>query len=112
MTKKEKTRVPIVIAEDVWANSQLSIARYYGGVQLGLKNYRIVNKYGIDIFELSDPSSQHYVGDNEKAINPGEPADLVQVEWIPIYKKLGRDVFLQLIKDNPDITLNKAKQLL
>lgn len=112
MTKKEKTRVPIAIAEEFWANSQLSIARYYGCAQLGLKHYRIVNKHGIDIFELSDPNSKHYVGDNEKAIKPGEPADLVQVEWIPIYRKLGRDAFLQLLKDNPNITLNKAKQLL
>ena len=81
---------PILMTEEYWANSQLSIARYYGGIAIGKIDYRIVNKEGISLFELSDPESKHYVGDDKKAIEPGEPADLVQKVWIPIYRKFER----------------------
>lgn len=102
---------PIIMTEEYWANSQFSVARYYGGASIGGKDYRIVNKYGIDIFELSDPESKHYVGEDRKAIEPGEPADLVMLEWIPIYKKLGREKFIKLIQENPNITLAQAKKI-
>lgn len=69
-----------------------------------------MNKEGISVIELSDPDNKHYVGDNNKAIEPGEPADLVQVKWIPVYRKLGRDKFIELLKNNPDITLSQAKK--
>lgn len=103
---------PIMMTEEYWANSQLSVARYYGGASIGGKDYRIVNKYGIDIFELSDPESKYYVGEDRKAIEPGEPADLVMKEWIPIYRKLGRQEFIKLLQDNPNITLAQAKKIL
>lgn len=106
------TTTPIMITEEYWANSQLSTARYYGGCTIGKIDYRIVNKHGIDIFELSDPESKHYVGDDNKAIEPGEPADLVMLEWIPIYRKLGRQEFIKLLQDNPNITLAQAKKML
>lgn len=99
------------MTEEYWANSQYSIARYYGGCTINSKNYRIVNQYGIDLFALSTPGSRYYVGDNRKAIEPGEPADLVQLEWIPIYRKIGREKFIKLLKDNPNITLKQAKTL-
>lgn len=102
----------ILMTEEYWANSQLSIARYYGGITIGKIDYRIVNKEGISLFELSDPESKHYVGDDKKAIEPGEPADLVQKAWIPIYRKLGRDKFIKLLQDNPQITLAKAKKMM
>lgn len=35
--KKEKHRIPY----DVWANSQLSIAEYYGGVEIDGKKYEL-----------------------------------------------------------------------
>ena len=35
--KVEKHRIPY----DVWANSQLSIAKYYGGCKLNNKSYRL-----------------------------------------------------------------------
>lgn len=105
------TQTPIIMTEEYWANSQFSLARYYGGCKINGKNFRIVNQYGIDIFTLSTPGSPYYVGDNRKAIEPGEPADLVQLDWIPIYKKLGREKFIKLIQDNPNITLTKAKEL-
>ena len=102
----------ILMEEEYWANSYFSIARYYGQIKIsGGISYVIVNKFGTTIFELSDPKSKYYVGDDKKAIEPGEPADLVQVEWVPIYKELGRDKFIELIKQK-DITLQAAMQLL
>lgn len=101
---------PILFTEEQWANCHLSIARYYGGARILGKDYRIVNKDGIDLFELSNPDSKHYVKEG-KAIPPGEPADLVQLEWIPLYRKMGRDKFLTMLKENPKITLQQAKQL-
>ena len=94
----------IIMTEEYWANSQFSVARYYGGITIGKKNYRIVNKQGATIFELSDPDSPYYVGDGKtKAIEPGEPADLVLEEWIPIYKKLGRDKFIECVEQGMSV---------
>jgi len=100
----------VITTEEYWANSQFSVARYCGGITIGGKrSYKIVNKQGATLFELSDPKSPYYVGDGNMAIPPGEPADLVLEEWIPIYKKLGRDKFIECIKNN--ITLKEAKEL-
>lgn len=93
---------PICMAEEYWANSYFSVARYYGGIQMNQYSYKIVNKEGITIFELSDPENEHYVGDgDEQAIKPGEPADLVREDFIPFYKKLGREAFLHVLKEHP-----------
>ena len=88
----------ILMTEEYWANTQLSIARYYGCIRFNGVEFKIVNKDGITLEQLSDPQSKHYVKDG-KAINPGEPADLVAKEWIPIYKKLGRDKLIELLKE-------------
>ncbi len=98
------------MTEEYWANSQFSIARYYGQIQVDGKLYIIVNKLGITIFELSDPESKHYVGDDAKAIPPGEPADLVLAEWIPVYKALGRDKTIELVENHT--SLEDAMQLI
>jgi hypothetical protein len=98
------------MTEEYWANSQFSVARYYGGIQINGKIYKIVNKQGATIFELSNPNSPYYVGDGDKkAIEPGEPADLVMEEWIPIYKKLGRDRFIEIVKKN--VSFKESKKL-
>ena len=89
----------ILFIEEVWANSQMSIAKYYGCLVLNGKEYKIVNKDGITVEELSNPLSEHYVGKDKYAIPPGEPADLVMKDWIPVYKKLGRDETIKLIKE-------------
>lgn len=88
---------PICMAEEYWANSQFSVARYYGGMRFNGYNYRIVNKNGVDVFELSAK-----MGDkNGKVIPDGEPCDLVMVEFIPLYRKVGRDEFIRLLKIAP-----------
>ena len=100
----------IIMTEEYWANSHFSIARYYGFLRIKSTMFFIVDKHGNTIFELSDPSSPCYVGDGvTKAIEPGEPADLVREDWIPIYKKLGREKTIELVKNN--VSLEEAKNL-
>ena len=100
------SNAPIAMAEDYWGNTHFSVARYFGGIKAFGYEYQIVNKEGITIFELSDSTSNHYVGDENMAIEPGEPADLVRVEWIPVYKALKREAFLKYLQTNP--TLEQA----
>ena len=109
-TMESKAFAPIAMAEEYWANSQLSIARYYGGLKYNGHDYQIVNKQGITLMELSDPDSKHYVAGDRKAIEPGEPADLVRKGFIPFYKKLGRDLFIDILKEHQqasDVELKK-----
>lgn len=101
---------PILIEEGYWANSQLSVARYFGGLQFNGKEYKIVNNDGITVEELSNPQSKNYVGNGKYAIPPGEPADLVMDEWIPVYRKLGRDKFVKLLKDK--VSLKTALKMI
>lgn len=98
----------VIIMEQYWANSYFSIARYYGGVKIDGHEYKIVNKEGVTLEELSNPSSKHYVKSG-KAIPPGEPADLVRKDWIPVYKKLGRDRTIKLVRDG--VSLAEAKKI-
>lgn len=43
------------------------------------------------------------------AIPPGEPVDLCLFEWVPIYKALGREKTLELVKEG--VTLKEAKKI-
>ena len=63
---------PICMSEEFWANSQLSIARHYGQIELGEHSYIIVNKEGKDIFLCSAEADRE---GRDKAIPAGEPAD-------------------------------------
>ena len=86
------------MAEEYWANSQLSVARYYGKIQIDGDEYVIVDKRGHDIFECSREAEKE---GREKAIEPGEPADLCRVDFVPIYRELGRARFLAFLHDCP-----------
>ena len=98
----------VIMTEECWANSYFSIAKYYGGVKIDGHEYKIVNKEGVTLEELSNPSSKHYVKSG-KAIPPGEPADLVRKDWIPVYRKLGRDRTIKLVRDG--VSLAEAKRI-
>ena len=41
---ESKGFAPVAMAEEYWANSYMSIARYYGGVTFNGHEYQIVNK--------------------------------------------------------------------
>ena len=96
----ETKRYPLAMAKEFWENSQLSIARYYGRIRLGNYEYVICNKDGKDIFACSLQAEK---AGRAKAIEPGEPADLVRTDVLPIYRKLGREKFLQFCNENRDV---------
>lgn len=102
-------RGPILMTEEYWAYSQFSVARHFGGMKFNGENYSIVNKDGITVRELSDPDSKHYV-EGDKVIPPGEPCDLIMDKWIPVYKKLGRERTIGLVKNGT--SLEVAKQMI
>nr|DAF71487.1 MAG TPA: hypothetical protein [Caudoviricetes sp.] len=93
----------ILLTKEFWMNSQLSVAKYSGGVQVtgegGKKRtLLIVNKEGKDLYQVGIP--------------PGEPADLVDKEFIPLYKKLGRDLFIGIVRANPLVSRGELKTIL
>ena len=87
---------PILMTEEYWANSHLSIARHYGQIKFNGSHYIIVDKLGRDIFECSAIAERE---GREKAIEPGEPCDLVRTDMVPAYKALGRDRIIGLLKE-------------
>lgn len=90
------TNYPLLMTEEFWANSQLSVARYFGGITFKGRKYIIVDKLGRDLFECSDIADKE---GREKAIEPGEPADLVLSTLHMAYRKLGRERIIALIKE-------------
>ena len=99
----EKEFKSILLTKESWMNSQLSVAKYSGGVQVtgegGKKRtLLIVNKEGKDLYQVGIPS--------------GESADLVDKEFIPLYKKLGRDLFISIVNANPLISRKDLKERL
>ena len=99
----------IVMTEEFWRNSQFSIAGFTGSIKLNGHEFVVVNKDGIDVFELSAKAKPGQT----KIIEPGEPADLVRRDFIPIYRKLGRERFLEFLEQNPDVfTVKQAKERL
>lgn len=100
-------KLPILMTEEYWANSQLSVVRYTGGMQCNGIRYIICNKEGKDIFECSLEAEKA----GRKAIEPGEPCDLIDERYLPVYRKLGRDNFIKLIREHEDLTPEKAFEL-
>ena len=98
---------PICMTEEYWATSYFSVARHTGSFKMGSHIWTIVNKEGKDIYECSEEANAE---GREYAIEPGEPCDLVRSDFIPIYRRLGRERFLQVLEDNntaSDVELKK-----
>lgn len=91
---------PIIYTEESWANSQLSIARYYGQININGTLYIIVNKDGKDISECSHEAQKE---GRAMAITPGEPCDLIDSRYQPIYRAVGRDKFIELVKQGKSL---------
>ena len=101
---------PIVMTENYWANTQLSIVRYTGSIKIWGKQYVIVDKHGRDIYECTEDSIRE---GRDKAIEPGEPCDLCREDFVPLYRELGRSKFLQFLSENPDVTtVKRARELI
>ena len=99
----EKEFKVIILAKESWMNTQLSVAKYSGGVQIvdegGKKRtFFVVNKEGKDLTQAD--------------ISEGEPADLVDKEFIPLYKKLGRTLFIGIVQANPLASRKELKDIL
>lgn len=71
---------PILIEEGYWMNSQLSVARFYGGIKFNGEEYVIV---------------------------PPEN-DLLLSKWVPVFKALGRDRTVKLIKNGTSLEVAKG----
>lgn len=105
----------ILMEEGYWRNSQFSIARFYGAINVKIGNenieYIIVNKEGKDIYECSIEAEK---AGREKAIEPGDPADLVDRRYVPAYRMMGRDAFIKMIQEHqrltPEIAMGLAKE--
>lgn len=94
------------MTEEYWASSLYSIARYYGGIKIRGVEYVIVNKEGKDIFECSEEAEK---AGREKAIEPGEPADLIDKRYQPIYRKVGREKFIEWVKEGLELKQMKER---
>lgn len=102
----------ILMEEEFWRNSQFSIAKYYGEIDVKIGGekirYVIVNKEGKDIFECSLEAEK---AGRDKAIEPGEPADLVDKRYVPAYRLMGRKAFIEMIEEHQDLTPEIAMEL-
>lgn len=98
----------ICMTEEFWMNSHFSAARYYGRVKVGNHEYVIVNKEGKDIFECSAEAKK---AGRENAIEPGQPADLCRRDFVPFYRRLGRDLFLQILRENNNAPEEELKKI-
>ena len=99
----EKEFKAILLTKESWMNSQLSVAKYSGGIHLTCdggkkRTFLIVNKEGKELNQVSIPA--------------GEPADLVDKEFIPLYKKLGRNLFIGIVQANPLASRKELKDIL
>lgn len=103
------SNIPICMSEECWAYSQFSIARHYGRINVNGYVYFIVNKDGIDVFALSAMAAK---SGKEKAIEPGEPCDLVREDFIKYYKKLKRDRFIAILKEHPHASAKELKTIM
>ena len=99
----EKEFKAILLTKESWMNSQLSVAKYSGGIHLTCdggkkRTFLIVNKEGKELNQVSIPA--------------GEPADLGDKEFIPLYKKLGRTLFIGIVQANPLASRKELKDIL
>lgn len=95
---KKQVQAPktLLMEEAYWINTPYSIARHYGRVIINGHIYIIVNKFGQDLFECSEIAERE---GRDKAIEPGEPADLIWSGLHKHYKRLKRDRIIELLKD-------------
>lgn len=98
----------IAYTEEQWANSHLSIVRHTGTIRIGGYVYIIVDKSGRDIFECSLAAEKE---GRDYSIGPGEPADLVREDFVPVYRRIGREGFWDIITLHPGVTPAKAMRI-
>lgn len=80
----DKNQTVVMMAKEFWLASQLSVAKYSGGCQAWGHEYLVM--------------PQTY--------------DLLRSDFIPQYRKLGRERFLQLLKDHPSESATDLKRIM
>ena len=102
----------ILMEESFWANSQFSLARYNGEIMVNIDceriRYVVVNKEGKGIFKLSMEAEK---AGRQNAIEPGDPADLVDSRYIPAYRMMGREAFIRMIVEHDQLSPGRAMEL-
>ena len=93
----------ILLTKEAWMSSCFSVAKFSGGITVTgeggkEREFFVVNKEGKTLMQVGIPA--------------GEPADLVDKEFIPLYKKLGRDLFISIVNANPLISRKDLKERL
>lgn len=93
----------ILLTKEAWMSSCFSVAKFSGGITVTgeggkEREFFVVNKEGKTLMQVGIPA--------------GEPADLVDKEFIPLYKKLGREKFIETVKDNPLLSREELKNVL
>lgn len=106
MRKDNHQHAPIMMTESFWMKTQFSTARHTGGINAFGHSYIIVDKRGHDIFECSREAQ---LAGRDKAIEPGEPADLVDVIYVKMYRKAGREKFIQMVERGLDLKAMKEE---
>lgn len=48
----------------------------------------------------------------EKAIEPGEPCDLVRIDFVKFYRELKRDRFMAILKEHPTASAEDMKRVM
>lgn len=94
------------MTEEYWASTHLSVVRYSGVILFRGIEYIIVNKEGKDIYECSHEAQR---AGREKAIEPGEPCDLIDRRYQPVYRKLGRDRFIEWVQEGLDLKVMEER---
>lgn len=98
----------VLMPEEYWVASRFSIVRHYGRIRINRQEYIIVNKDGKDIFECSLEAER---AGRDKAIEPGEPCDLIDERLKRAYRRLGRDRIIELINEGKTLPeINKTKK--
>lgn len=90
----------ILYTEEHWRYSPLSIVKHYGTVRIQNKEFILVNKEGKDVFECTAEAEKE---GREMAIPPGEPCDLIDRTYQPIYRQVGRGKFLEMVMAGMDL---------
>lgn len=97
---KENDDAPIVMTEEFWASTHLSVVRYTGAISFQGYDYVVCDQYGHTIFEASVIA--HKEG-RAMAIQPGEPCDLVRKGAVLAYRILGRERMIELLKEGKNL---------
>ena len=80
----DKNQTVVMMTKEFWLGSQLSVAKYSGGCRVWGHEYLVM--------------PQSY--------------DLLRSDFIPQYRKLGRERFLQLLKDHPSESDTDLKRIM